>query len=773
MLEHEHRFPAGVYRRAPLVLGLAATFVVFTQAWVSDDAFITFRAVDNFVNGYGPVFNPGERVQVFTHPLWFFLLSIGGLFRIDLYYWSILLSLIATFAAFNLLGRILPPVLASLATAVLLTSPSFLEFQTSGLENSLTHLLLIAFIYVLVTDLRPLDTRRALRLGLLAGLLMLNRLDLVVLLWPVVLLLALRAPVSLAGLAPLALWCLFSLVYYGTVLPNTVHAKYGAYGFADGIRHGLTYVADFARFEPLHFGIGALGLGLGLGEVSRSEHRYNFVSWALLALLSGAVLYVLFVVYGGGDFMRGRMLMTPLVVGVICGAVILDRSGVYLPMPAAAAGVAVLAASFLFAMPTLTDTAVTDSGIVRERSYYQFLWLSNRRAESNVNQFGAQQGAALRRYAEVNGPITIRAVAVGLLGYYAGPGVTILDEVGLTDPFVARHDAIPGSRPGHVLRFVPRDYYRIRGDISQLQDWEARLAALDPTLRDDALAMAAETAWPDRVAAEHYADVRRVVSGALFGGDRLRLLRHFTFPGGLLPAGDDIPRAERGAVRVYANYVPAFGNFVHILGLTEAGQVDGANWDDGTRNVSLNSTSSWVMIDLGQAETLRAVSLQADNNDDYVVEFSDDGSDFGFAWHTGAATEPGMQTRTTEEGFERTARYIRIHVEKNDGFYSLGRLSFTTDRGTFSTPPSPPLIGAENAAVGGDGEASVAWQPPTDDGGAPILQYVVVASPGGIRAETEDAQARSLTVTGLENGTEYTFTVIAVNEVGESGPIRP
>ncbi len=47
--------------------------VYLANAWVCDDAYITFRSIDNLVNGLGPVWNAGERVQAFTHPLWFLL----------------------------------------------------------------------------------------------------------------------------------------------------------------------------------------------------------------------------------------------------------------------------------------------------------------------------------------------------------------------------------------------------------------------------------------------------------------------------------------------------------------------------------------------------------------------------------------------------------------------------------------------------------------------------------------------------------------------------
>ena len=49
------------------------TYVFIVNAWVGDDAYITFRTVDNFVNGYGLTWNTSERVQAYTHPLWMFL----------------------------------------------------------------------------------------------------------------------------------------------------------------------------------------------------------------------------------------------------------------------------------------------------------------------------------------------------------------------------------------------------------------------------------------------------------------------------------------------------------------------------------------------------------------------------------------------------------------------------------------------------------------------------------------------------------------------------
>ena len=69
------------------------------RAWMSDDAYITLRTVDNFINGYGLTWNISERVQPYTHPLWMFLLSFTYFFTREAYYTTIILSLVISLAA--------------------------------------------------------------------------------------------------------------------------------------------------------------------------------------------------------------------------------------------------------------------------------------------------------------------------------------------------------------------------------------------------------------------------------------------------------------------------------------------------------------------------------------------------------------------------------------------------------------------------------------------------------------------------------------------------
>jgi YVTN family beta-propeller protein len=84
---------------------------------------------------------------------------------------------------------------------------------------------------------------------------------------------------------------------------------------------------------------------------------------------------------------------------------------------------------------------------------------------------------------------------------------------------------------------------------------------------------------------------------------------------------------------------------------------------------------------------------------------------------------------------------------------------------------SPWIPGAPSApvAAAADAQATVNFTPPTLDGGSPITGYTVISNPpGGVDANAGGA-ATTHTITGLVNGTAYTFTVTATNAVG-TGP---
>jgi len=71
-------------------------------------------------------------------------------------------------------------------------------------------------------------------------------------------------------------------------------------------------------------------------------------------------------------------------------------------------------------------------------------------------------------------------------------------------------------------------------------------------------------------------------------------------------------------------------------------------------------------------------------------------------------------------------------------------------------------------ATAGGGSATVSWIPPADDGGSPVASQRVIPSVGA--PVTVSGSASSAVVTGLTADSPVTFTVVAVNGLGDSPP---
>lgn len=766
--------PPTLSDRLPVLAAVVLGVLALGRGWVSDDGYITFRVVDMLWSGHGPNFNPGERVQAFTHPLWFFYLAASGRLGIDLYYAAVLGGVACAAGTAYLVAKLLPPLSAVVVVALLATSPAFLDFSTSGLENSLTHLLIAAMLSMAFGGDGPLDTKRASRLVLFGGLAVLNRLDIVLLVGPVLGLVVVSRPRSVLSLWPIVLWMLVAAWYYGTPLPNTFYAKVGVLGIGESIRHGLSYLGDYVLVEPLHATVAVIGVALGI-RAGRSKswpeilHREQLL---LLACCVGVLLYVLYVIYVGGDFMRGRMFTACFLVSLIVIGLVLAIEGPALTPATASLAVALCVAALLVANTTQYDNRIPDSGIGNERANYQPLWLTQRRAQ-NRPPSGLERpdsvAVALRAYADAYGTIAVRGAAIGQFAFFSGDRVTVLDGLGLTDAYVAREPPQPDQRPGHINRNVMQDYFRVRGDITLQKDWLPRVRALDPTLREAAVKAAAESEWYDKDAQRRYQDVQQLVAGPLSPGSRLGMMLKYILPSSA-HLDPNAVLAQSGDVAVRANYRPVFGSFNTLIGLGE-GAGDGADWFDPKAAVALNDPTSRVTVDLGGDHTLSGVSLQGDANDTYVVRFSSNGRDFGSPWVAGPVKDAsGLQTRRTADGFSTKARYVQIGVLAGDNFYSLGRLEVITEAGRPARAPGQPALAAD-AAVAGDGQAVLTWKAPSD-GGRQISKYVVKGMPGNIVIAIP-APATTTIIPGLENGTEYRFTVTATNEVGDGPPSSP
>jgi arabinofuranosyltransferase len=493
--------------------------LLWRTAWVSDDAFITLRTIDNWWHGYGLRWNVGERVQTYTHPLWLLLLTLPVGLSGSGFFATLALSLLVSSATVWLVAR--ESRWPWTVLALLSLSPSFVDFCSSGLENPLTHLLLAALAACL---LRPLPPRpRFLAVALIAGFAAVNRLDTSLLYLPALIAAWPRAEPRSAlrllatGAAPLILWESFSLVYYGFLLPNTAYAKTSwahlPLRFQLGL--GLDYLYESARADPVAVGLLALAGFLALRERSRAQ----------LALCAGALLYLAYAVWIGGDFMRGRFVSAP----VLACALSLSRSE-WLASPvrrlrcvAAALGLSLLgigppaATGASFGAGTNIQQLTTPHGVRDERAmFFPHDSLLNA-ARSNPDRDGhpwSGAGHALRK----SGKRAVRIVeAIGHLGYYAGPRFHFVDYWAIADPLLAR---LPPSwgYSGHYVRGIPIGYLE--------------------SLRSDSNLIAHQSL------ARYYAALRTVIRAPLWSAERWR----------------EIVRIQRG------EYAPLLDDYAYVRG---------------------------------------------------------------------------------------------------------------------------------------------------------------------------------------------------------------
>jgi titin len=131
----------------------------------------------------------------------------------------------------------------------------------------------------------------------------------------------------------------------------------------------------------------------------------------------------------------------------------------------------------------------------------------------------------------------------------------------------------------------------------------------------------------------------------------------------------------------------------------------------------------------------------------------------------GSFTCTTATTSCTVSGLTNGSPYTFTVVATND----VGD-GATSDPSNSVTPATVPGAPTSVVATRGNTEATVSWTAPADNGGSAVTGYIVTSSPGGLTCSTAST---SCTVIGLTNGTAYTFTVVAVNDVGNSAESEP
>jgi arabinofuranosyltransferase len=456
--------------RIAVFAALAIVAIVLVRtAWVCDDAYITFRTVDNLIHGYGARWNVAERVQSYTHPLWMLVIAAVELVTREPYFTSIALSLACSLAAVAIVasGLARTRAQAAIGLLVLASAKSFVDFSSSGLDNALSHLLIAWYLVALA---RPRSAEAAWQPVAIASLLVVNRQDLALLVGPSVIayLAARRAErpwrTIALGFAPVVAWELFSLVYYGFLVPNTAFAKMHT-GIPEGelFAQGVRYLQESLLHDPLT--LTAIGLSIAIGAIGSAPSR-------MLAL--GQCLYLGYTVWVGGDFMSGRFLTAPLFVGVAQFA----SAAIELARPAR---LAAIAGTLVLGLLATSPTLVSDGSFGRGKAYEEFHGVTDERLYYYPRTGLLRAGHAFtrpdlidadlaRRMLEAGQRVATREM-VGMFGYAAGPDLYVVDRFSLGEPLTARLPVTDPWRIGHFQRALPDGLIQtLRSGTNQFKD---------------------------------------------------------------------------------------------------------------------------------------------------------------------------------------------------------------------------------------------------------------------------------------------------------------
>ena len=453
------------------------TVIFINTAHVTEDAFITFRAVDNFLKGYGPVYNVGERVQVYTHPLWYFLITAAiGIFK-NHYYTVIVLSYICLMITIWLIliklrreDNLMQIIAALLA---LLVSRAFMDYSSSGLENPLLHLLLV--IYVCVLTLQKDNLKRFFYTSLLYNLIFLTRPDAIVIITPIssyFLAITIKShglkqtlKYALFSVCPTLAWEMFSLIYYGSLVPNTALSKVNI---------------SYPRIELFDRGIAYLKFNLREDTVTLVTIICSFIFvwfnkniYAKILML-GVVLQMLYICYVGADYMLGRFLTTSILVAML-SFILMEFNNIVLKRVFINCSIFLTVFLVVLFFPLYYGANLSYS-IDHDRKYtYRIHWNLYGVSDEKVNYF-QELGLipVIKKHSGdpytypwiieakekniANKNITILAVVAGMPAWYADEKPYFLEPHGLTNPYTSRLPALPKKRIGHYERVFPKGY---------------------------------------------------------------------------------------------------------------------------------------------------------------------------------------------------------------------------------------------------------------------------------------------------------------------------
>jgi len=408
--------------------------------WLNDDQMISMRYARNLAEGYGLVWNPGERVEGYTNFMWTLvmagphLLSIGdakAAILVKTVNWA--LACVVLLLCERLLRFFRPKPALALPTLLVTMAlgGDLIYWSINGFE---TTLLTATFLLVAIRILEESKAERP-KLGtyLLMGLLPLIRSD-AYHIWVGLALLALGLQHDRPHIARLLgvslvlpiLHLVFRYLYYGDWLPNTYYLKVA--GVPGRTELGLQHLTRFAN----NYGV-VLALATVGALLARDRHR-----WLLIGGLAISVCYVL--VVGGDIFPYSRFLahFVPMIL-VLALVSILETTH-------QRAGIQFL---LLLALFLLLSFKIGD--------YSLSILQSNR---DSLEERGMVAGVLIQRFTRPETKVAV--FSAGGVPYFSHRYA--IDLLGKSDLYIARQQARRPDWIGHN-KFDPEHSFTLEPDL--------------------------------------------------------------------------------------------------------------------------------------------------------------------------------------------------------------------------------------------------------------------------------------------------------------------
>jgi F5/8 type C domain/PEP-CTERM motif len=133
---------------------------------------------------------------------------------------------------------------------------------------------------------------------------------------------------------------------------------------------------------------------------------------------------------------------------------------------------------------------------------------------------------------------------------------------------------------------------------------------------------------------------------------------------------------------------------------------EGNYWQ--TNTVWWNGTGPTLKIDLGQSYSIDGAIVQADNNDSYLLTYSNDGTTWSIFWAVpfadnggGLATRPNSNQSTIQSLPSVTARYFEFSAVAGDNDYSVSEIQLFETPSTPTSAPEPASLGLLGGSLAG------------------------------------------------------------------------